>query len=352
MGVSPDTLRDAESLDQLARCPEIDSDVRRRSEAVLTKARMWPNEHKAGRRSDYHPGKSDPCAKLQHEPTSVVAARSSGNKPTLRVREEATSRLTIRTMTAPAIAPGVPPDYYERIADVDERHWWYRGMLTIECALLGERLSRSGQKLLDAGCGSGGTLRWAIDSGFFASVAGVDLGSHAIEIARQRVPQAQLHVAPLRDLPFADASFDLVVSHDVLQHLHEREIEESLGELRRVLTRKGALLLRTNGSRSVRRERDDWRAYNREALEQTLRRGGFVCERITYANLVVSLLAAARRRSPHAPSATHHGVPPVDEGSIKRAIGSRLLAAEARWLAPPGRSLPFGHSLLAVAVPA
>jgi SAM-dependent methyltransferase len=253
-------------------------------------------------------------------------------------------------MNAPAIAPGVPADYYERIADVDERHWWYHGMLAIECALLGHRLERREQRLLDAGCGTGGMLRWALDSGRFAEVAGADLGSDAIELARRRVPEADLRVAPLRELPFADGSFDLIVSHDVLQHIHERELDESLRELHRVLAPEGALLLRTNGSRRLRRERDDWRAYDRAGLEETLRRGGFACERITYVNAVISLAAVVRGRAPHAPSETRHGVPPVDQGRLRSAVGRRLLAAETRWLSPPGRSLPFGHNLIAVAI--
>ncbi len=254
-------------------------------------------------------------------------------------------------MAAPAIAPGVPAEYYARLAEVDEQHWWYRGMLAIELALLGDRLDRA-RALLDAGCGPGGLLRWAVDSGRFETVAGVDLGSDAVAFAKQRVPEADVRVAALHELPFDDGSFDLIVSHDVLQHIHERDVEASLRELRRVLVPTGALLLRTNGSRHLRRERDDWRAYDRTSLEETLRTGGFNPERVSYVNVVVSLAAAVRGRAPHAPNETRHGVPSSDEGRLRRAVGSRLLAAERRWLARPGRTLPYGHNLLAVATPA
>jgi ubiquinone/menaquinone biosynthesis C-methylase UbiE len=253
-------------------------------------------------------------------------------------------------MGSRAIAPGVPRDYYERIAAVDEHHWWYRGMLAVEFVLLGKRLAQPDQRLLDAGCGTGGFLRYAAETGSFASLAGVDVGSDAIEITRRRVPSARLEVAPLRELPFEDSAFDLVVMHDVLQHVDEREVLLSLAELRRVLAPDGALLVRTNGSRRLRREREDWRAYDRKALVATLEEGGFECERVTYANMPLSVLAALRGRVPHAPTETRSGVPPVDRSALKRAIGSLLLAAEARWLARPRRSLPYGHNLLAVAV--
>lgn len=258
---------------------------------------------------------------------------------------------TIRGVKTPTLAPGVPTDYYARIAEIDTRHWWYRGMLEIECALLGERLHRPGQRLLDAGCGTGGMLRWAFDSGYFASITGVDLASDAIELARQRAPEADLQIAPLHELPFADESFDMIVSNDVLQHIHERQVDASLRELRRALAASGTLLVRTNGSRHLRRERDDWRVYDRRGLEEVLRRAGFVCESITYANMVLSLAAAARGRSPHAPTEKRDGVPPADGGRLKPAVGARILSWEAWWLSHPGRSLPYGHNLLAVAVP-
>src|SRR5262249_10214935 len=65
------------------------------------------------------------------------------------------------------LAPGVPSDYYDRIAEVERDHWWYRGTREIAGALLGRRLV-SGGRLLDAGCGTGGFLRWALDEGSFS----------------------------------------------------------------------------------------------------------------------------------------------------------------------------------------
>ena len=249
------------------------------------------------------------------------------------------------------LAPGIPADYYQRILHNEERHWWYRGMLSITATLLGERLTRPGQRLLDAGCGTGGFLRWALDHGSFESAAGVDIGSAAIELAQERLPQVDLRTAPLRSLPFPDRAFDLVVSNDVLQHVHEQELDESLGELRRVLTPGGTLLLRTNGARRQRRERDDWRAYDRSTLAAQLERAGFACERVTYANTLLSLYGALRGRSPHAPSESHDGIPRAEFSRPAAVVGSRLLAAEALWLARTGLRLPYGHTLFAVASP-
>jgi SAM-dependent methyltransferase len=248
-----------------------------------------------------------------------------------------------------ALAPGIPPDYYDRIAAAEGRHWWYAGMREITRSLLREPFARGAGRLLDAGCGTGGFLRWALDEGQAKTVAGVDIGSAAVELARSRVPEADLHVSALRDLPFADGSFDLVVSNDVLQHVDEPDVDRSLSELRRVLVPGGRLLVRTNGSRRLRRERSDWRAYDRETLRTVLERSGLECERVTYANALLSLVAWASGRTPHAPSETSHGIVMPEAGRLRRSIGRRVLAAEAAWLSRPGRTLPFGHTLFALA---
>lgn len=251
--------------------------------------------------------------------------------------------------SAPALAPGIPADYYRRIFDAEEHHWWYRGMRDLTAAMLGERMASPGSRLLDAGCGTGGFLRWILDKGAFADTAGVDIAISALELARRRVPEAELHAARLTSLPFDDSSFRVVVSHDVLQHVPEDDVHESLVELQRVLEPGGTLLLRTNGARTFRREREDWRAYDSKALGDALAAAAFEVERITYANCLLSLWGVVRGRVPRAPSEDVDGIPRRPPHALVGAIGSQFLAAEAWWLARPGRTFPHGHSLLAVA---
>jgi SAM-dependent methyltransferase len=245
------------------------------------------------------------------------------------------------------LAPGVPPDYYRRIYEAEEAHFWYRGMQAVSVALLGSRMD-SNLRLLDAGCGTGGFLRFLWDSGRFSSAAGADIASAAIELAQRRIPEADLRVAPLRELPFDDNAFDLVVTNDVLQHVPETDVGASLGEVRRVLSAGGTLFLRTNGSRRFRRERDDWRAYDAGTLRRVLEDAGFAVERLTHANAALSLLGAARGRVPHAPSEERHGIPTRLPGRLVSTVGGLALSVEASWVRH-GHSLPYGHTLLAIA---
>lgn len=244
-------------------------------------------------------------------------------------------------------APTVPPDYYRALYEAEERHWWHRGMQAITAALLGSRLQRPGLRLLDAGCGTGGMLAWAIGRARLAQAAGVDASDEALALAARRAPSADLHRASVSRLPFADASFDLVLMNDVLQHVREDEVETSLRELRRVLAPGGTLLVRTNGGLRARRASAEWRVYDRATLAAALETAGLRCERLTYANLAGSAWATLRGWAPQEPSEGAHGVPAPREGRAD-ALKERLLDLEARYLARPGRSLPYGHTLFAL----
>ncbi|HSJ16803.1 MAG TPA: class I SAM-dependent methyltransferase [Solirubrobacterales bacterium] len=72
-----------------------------------------------------------------------------------------------------------------------------------------ERIGVSpGQLVLDLGCGSGVFLRAAADRG--ARVFGFDAAESLLEIARARVPDADLRRGDLQFLPYEDDRFDLV----------------------------------------------------------------------------------------------------------------------------------------------
>jgi SAM-dependent methyltransferase len=66
----------------------------------------------------------------------------------------------------------------------------------------------AGTRVLEVGCGSGVFLRAAADRG--AVVAGLDASESLIELARARVPEADLRVGGLDALPYGDDTFDVV----------------------------------------------------------------------------------------------------------------------------------------------
>jgi SAM-dependent methyltransferase len=65
-----------------------------------------------------------------------------------------------------------------------------------------------GQLVLDIGCGVGSFLRLVADRG--ARAFGIDASPALLEVARERVPDADLHVGDMEALPYDDDTFDLV----------------------------------------------------------------------------------------------------------------------------------------------
>ena len=113
-----------------------------------------------------------------------------------------------------------------------------------------EALERAGVALtgrvLDAGCGSGGTvLSLAEEAGF---AVGLDLHARfsgpGRRLAGERgVASAAFVQGDGTRLPFRDQSFDLVFSHSVIEHVSSASAY--LAECRRVLRRGGVLYLST-----------------------------------------------------------------------------------------------------------
>ena len=75
-------------------------------------------------------------------------------------------------------------------------------------------------------------------------LVGVDVSPGIVELVKARFPAFKSRVADVRELPFADASFDVIVSLSTLDHFDSKQdIEMALNELARVLQPGGHLLL-------------------------------------------------------------------------------------------------------------
>lgn len=68
----------------------------------------------------------------------------------------------------------------------------------------------AGDRLLDVACGSGLAMELARMRG--ATVAGIDASPRLAAVARDRNPDADIHVGDMQDLPWAEESFDVVTS--------------------------------------------------------------------------------------------------------------------------------------------
>ena len=101
-----------------------------------------------------------------------------------------------------------------------------------------------GDRALDVGCGSGVFLRAAADRG--AEVSGVDASQELLAIARERVPEADVQVADMEDLPFADDRFDVVAGFN--SFFFAADVVAALREAKRVTRPGGQVVVQVWGN--------------------------------------------------------------------------------------------------------
>lgn len=105
-------------------------------------------------------------------------------------------------------------------------------------------LPQRADRILDAGCGSGGVSLRLANHG--RHVVGTDDSPSMIALAKKRQSEHRKNnvdfvVADLARLPFAEQTFDFVVSNSALHHTR---LDLSLPELRRVIKGGGQMFLR------------------------------------------------------------------------------------------------------------
>ncbi len=103
-----------------------------------------------------------------------------------------------------------------------------------------------GDKILDAGCGSGRNMHWFLQNNF--EIYGIDSSEAAIVNLRNEyptLPAENLQVSLIEKLPFPDNFFDHVISSAVLHFAASTtHFKAMMGEMLRVLNPNGTLFIR------------------------------------------------------------------------------------------------------------
>jgi SAM-dependent methyltransferase len=108
---------------------------------------------------------------------------------------------------------------YDRMAELDERHWWYRARRDILRALIRRRIALPADaRLLEIGCGTGHNLMMLREFGA-ADAVEIDAAARAIASRRLGHPVMDAPLPALTGVP--EGAYDLVALLDVLEHVDE-----------------------------------------------------------------------------------------------------------------------------------
>jgi SAM-dependent methyltransferase len=225
--------------------------------------------------------------------------------------------------------------------------WYYRALHRHVGRSLIRALPAAPARVLDAGCGTGGLLRHLHKMQPAWALTGLDLSPVACELARERA-EGEVVQGSIAALPFADATFDAVVSCDVLCQVADPT--QALREFHRCLRPGGAVVLTMPAYQWMYsyhdREVGNLRRYTRREVNALLRAAGFVIVSSTYWNTLLFPLAVLRRKflPPAAPASDVGRYPALVEAGC-----NALMALEHGWLGW-GEQLRFGNSVLTVAL--
>lgn len=241
---------------------------------------------------------------------------------------------------------------YEIMRHMEEDYWWYRGLHGLVADVARRKLAEtSAPHILDAGCGTGGTLAALRRSLNGAELTGLDCSAEAIEFTRARDLGVRLVCGRVEEMPFPDSQCDLVISLDVLSAKGLDDVG-ALREFHRVLKAGKSLLLNLPAFDFLKSAHDaaidGARRYTRGAVRDLLEQTGFEVEWLTYWNALLfppiaiwRVLTRPRARRPHPRSDLH---------PLPAALNS-MLAAQLRLEVRLAQQvpLPFGTSVFALA---
>lgn len=98
-----------------------------------------------------------------------------------------------------------------------------------------------GEKGLDIGTGTGNLAGKLLERG--ATMTAIDQSREMLRTCRTKHPEMHVKLGNFLALPFADQSFDFVVSSFAFHHLSPDQQQLALQEMQRVLTRRGRICL-------------------------------------------------------------------------------------------------------------
>jgi SAM-dependent methyltransferase len=230
---------------------------------------------------------------------------------------------------------------YREMAELDQRHWWYRARREVLADLIRrEAMPPANARILEIGCGTGHNLEMLKA---FGDVDALELDDEARTIAEKRLGRSVMS-APLPELEgVRDGEYDLIAALDVIEH-----IDDDRGALAAIAAklRKGGRFMMTVPAHPWMWSAHDVvnhhkRRYSKASLKRLIEGSPLELKKLGYFNSLLFPLAVAERLSSKIRGKDDPKVklPPAPLNSALRAVFSAERHLVGRLPLPPGLSL-------------
>jgi SAM-dependent methyltransferase len=234
---------------------------------------------------------------------------------------------------------------YREMAELDERHWWYRARRRVLADLIRrEAMPPDGGHILEIGCGTGHNLEMLAS---FGEIDALELDEEARGIAEKRLGRKVMST-PLPELAgVPDRHYDLIAALDVIEHIDDDSA--AVAAIAAKLKPRGKLVMTVPAHRWMWSAHDvvnhHKRRYSKNALRRLVEGSPLRLDKIGYFNSLLFPAAVAERLS-----SKLRGKDDADVKLPSRPLNSALEAVFAAERHLVGRlPLPPGLSLFAVA---
>jgi SAM-dependent methyltransferase len=234
---------------------------------------------------------------------------------------------------------------YQQMAELDQRHWWYRARREVLAALIQREVPLPAKaRILEIGCGTGHNLEML---GKLGRVDALELDDEARAIAEKRLGRRAMS-APLPELSgVKDRHYDLIGAFDVIEHIDDEAA--AVASIAAKLKKGGTFVMTVPAHQWMWSAHDvvnhHKRRYSKKALKRLIETSPLRLQKIGYFNSLLFPLAIAERLASKLRG--------KDDADVKLPPGPLNSALESTFRAERhlvGRlPLPPGLSLFAVA---
>jgi SAM-dependent methyltransferase len=241
---------------------------------------------------------------------------------------------------------GFEPAAFAQLSELEAQHFWFRARNQLIRGLI-RRYAAGATSLLEVGCGTGFVLQGLSESFPGMRLGGGEPSLAGLELARRRVPDAQLLQLDAAHLPF-EAEWDAVGAFDVLEHLDDDAA--ALEQIARAVAPGGTVILTVPQHPWLWSADDEYgrhrRRYRRRELVGRVRGAGLDVVRVTsWVSSLLPLMAISRLRPARGSFDPGHE---LRQGKLTRVVLEHVLHGE-QALIERGVSFPAGGSLVVVA---